>query len=298
MFRLDRFLTLYLFHPLNRLIERNSSVRISILMYHSISDHDDPGRHPYYQTNTKPEIFARHMQFLADNNYQVISLSDAISLIGGVQNPESQGSSSPATGHRSLVTEAPRYAVLTFDDGYRDFHDVAWPILKKHGFAATMFIPTGFISNERKRLNGRDCLTWDEVLTLAAEGATFGSHTVSHVQLYAIDRKAIDSELRASGRAIEDRLGRAVGYYSYAYAFPEHDEKFVCFYEALLRDAGYLCALTTRIGTIQPGNSPYCLKRIPVNSHDDAKLLQAKLEGGYDWLNRIQVMKKKVKFAG
>jgi len=35
------------------------------------------------------------------------------------------------------------------------------------------------------------------------------------------------------------------------------------------------------------------LKRIPVNSHDDEDLLRAKLEGAYDWLNRIQVMKKR-----
>jgi peptidoglycan/xylan/chitin deacetylase (PgdA/CDA1 family) len=263
-------------------------------MYHSIADQDDPGRHPYFQTNTKPEIFARQMQFLADNDYKVISLSEAIDLISG----QPPSGSPPVTGHRSLVTEAPRYAVLTFDDGYRDFHDNAWPILKKHGFTATMFLPTGFISSERKRLNGRDCLTWDEVVALAGAGAAFGSHTVSHVQLYSIDRKKIDNELGASRRAIEDRLGRAVGYYSYAYAFPEHDEKFVSIYEMSLREAGYLGALTTRIGTVKPGNNPYCLKRLPVNSCDDAELLQVKLEGGYDWLNRIQVMKKKIRFAG
>ena len=32
---------------------------------------------PYFQTNTQPEIFSRHMQYLADNNYKVISLSEA-----------------------------------------------------------------------------------------------------------------------------------------------------------------------------------------------------------------------------
>ena len=161
-----------------------------------------------------------------------------------------------------------------------------------------MFLPTGYISDDRKQLNGRDCLTWTEVEKLSTRGAAFGSHTVSHVQLYSIDRNAMDGELRASRRAIEDRLGRAVGYYSYAYAFPEHDQKFVDFYEKNLREAGYLGALTTRIGTVKPGYNPYCLKRIPVNSQDDAKLLQTKLEGGYDWLHRVQVMKKKIRFAG
>ena len=79
--RLDRLLTLYFFHPLRKILSKKDGTRISILMYHSISDQDDPGRHPYFQTNTRPEIFARHMQFLADNNYNVISLSEALSLI-------------------------------------------------------------------------------------------------------------------------------------------------------------------------------------------------------------------------
>jgi peptidoglycan/xylan/chitin deacetylase (PgdA/CDA1 family) len=306
--RLDRFLTLYLFHPLTRILGRASGPRISILMYHSISDKDAEVSHPYFQTNTKPEIFTRQMQFLADNDYQVISLSEAIDLISDQSlssaspvtghQPPVTAVKPPVTGHRSPVTEAPRYVVLTFDDGYRDFHDVAWPILKKFGYAATMFLPTGCISSDRKQLNGRDCLTWDEVTSLAGQGAEFGAHTVSHVQLYQIDRKDIEHELRASKQTIEATLGKDVEHYSYAYAFPEQDQDFVDFYEKNLREAGYAGAVTTKIGTVKPGNNPYCLKRIPVNSQDDAELLQAKLECGYDWLNGAQVVKKRVKFAG
>lgn len=306
-------------------------------MYHSITDREAEVSHPYFQTNTKPEVFASQMQYLADNDYKVINLSEAVSLISG---------GSPQLLNQPIysITSPRKYCVLTWDDGYRDFHDVAWPVLKKHGFTATMFLPTGFISNERKRLNGRDCLTWDEVVALAGEGAAFGAHTVSHVQLYELYKTAanqpdssfprrrestynnlsflrrqestnatlsflrkqesiekltpIDYELRASKLQIEEKLGRPVEHYSYAYAFPEHDEKFVSFYDKSLREAGYQGAVTTRIGTVMPGDNTYCLKRIPVNSHDDTKLLQIKLEGGYDWLNRIQIMKKRLKFTG
>ena len=102
-----------------------------------------------------------------------------------------------------------------------------------------MFLPTGFISNERQCLNSRDCLTWDEVKALAGEGVAFGAHTVSHVQLYDIDRAKIAHELIASKVAIEEKLGKPVEHYAYALAFPEHDEKFVSFYEKSLREAGY-----------------------------------------------------------
>jgi len=305
--RLDRLLTLYFFHPLSRMLRRNSGTRISILMYHSVLETDDPNRHPYFQTNTKPEIFAQQMQFLADNNYNVISLSEAISLIGG----SPQIPNYPVTSPRKCV-------VLTWDDGYADFHDNAWPILKKHGFTATMFLPTGYISNDRKSLIGKNCLTWDEVTTLAGEGASFGAHTVSHVQLYELYKTAskqsnmsfprrresietmatIDYELRASKQAIEEKLGRPVDQYSYAYAFPEQDQKFVDIYGKALKREGYRSAVSTRIGTAKRGDSLYTLKRIPVNSHDDDGFLQAKLEGGYDWLHQLQSAKKKMRFAG
>jgi len=305
--RLDRLLTLYFFHPLSRMLRRNSGTRISILMYHSVLETDDPNRHPYFQTNTKPEIFAQQMQFLADNNYNVISLSEAISLIGG----SPQIPNYPVTSPRKCV-------VLTWDDGYADFHDNAWPILKKHGFTATMFLPTGYISNDRKSLIGKNCLTWDEVTTLAGEGASFGAHTVSHVQLYELYKTAskqsnmsflrrqesietmatIDYELRASKQAIEGKLGRPVDQYSYAYAFPEQDQKFVDIYGKALKREGYRSAVSTRIGTAKRGDSLYTLKRIPVNSHDDDGFLQAKLEGGYDWLHQLQSAKKKMRFAG
>jgi peptidoglycan/xylan/chitin deacetylase (PgdA/CDA1 family) len=304
--RFDRILTFAIHKALKKRDIGKEGIKIPILMYHSISDQEDSGCHPYFQTNTKPEIFSRHMQYLADNGYNVISLSDAVALISD------KSSSSLVTQSTNQPVTPRKYCVLTWDDGFRDFHDTAWPILKKHGFTASMFIPTGYISDDRKQLNGRDCLTWDEVKALAGNGVTFGAHTVSHVQLYDLRkaeakspdlsfprrRDSIDLELQASKRTIEERLGILIEHYSYAYAFPEHDRQFISFYEKSLQEAGYQCAVSTRIGTTKPGDNLYILKRIPANSHDDIELLRAKLEGGYDWLNRIQFMKKTIRFAG
>ena len=306
--RLDRLLTLYFFHPLRKILGQKEGPRISILMYHSISDQDDPNRQPYFQTNTKPEIFAQHMQYLADNNYKVIPLSEAISILANQpvtslplatsHETLNTGTPSLATSHKSQATKAPRYAVLTFDDGHRDFYAVAWPILKKFGYPATMFLPTGFVDNERKRLNGKECLTWDEVEALASQGAMFGAHTVSHIQLYGMDSRKIDHEISQSKREIEEKLHGRVEHYAYALAFPEHDEEFVTFYEKSLREARYRGAMSTRIGTVEPGDNLYRLKRLPVNTHDDIKLFQAKLESGYDWLYKFQYIKKKMSFVG
>ncbi|MCK8516783.1 polysaccharide deacetylase family protein [Methylonatrum kenyense] len=49
---------------------------------------------------------------------------------------------------RSGGKAAPNTIVLTVDDGYRDFHDVAWPLLKRHDVPATLFVTTGFVDGE------------------------------------------------------------------------------------------------------------------------------------------------------
>jgi hypothetical protein len=75
-FRLDRFLTLYFFHPLIRKKGPAEDKKIPILMYHSISDDKESVSHPYYHINTTPAVFAEHMRFLSENDYSVIDLKD------------------------------------------------------------------------------------------------------------------------------------------------------------------------------------------------------------------------------
>ena len=97
-FRIDRLLTLYLFGPLSRL-RKPKGLRVPILMYHSISDEPEKG-HPYYWINTSPARFAEQMKFLHDNNYRVISLSDAVDLIREQGSPS--GSPDRSSHHSNL----------------------------------------------------------------------------------------------------------------------------------------------------------------------------------------------------
>src|SRR6185369_12183946 len=105
------------------------------------------------------------------------------------------------------------------DDGFRNFHTEAFPVLQKHQFTATVFLPTGFIGDAadvpsgqsrvedngpaenaeaegvlvaplpgsqaspgrgRRSFKGTECLTWEEVRELRNSGIRFGSHTVTH----------------------------------------------------------------------------------------------------------------------
>jgi len=184
---------------------------------------------------------------------------------------------------------------LTFDDGFRDFHTAAFPVLQRHGFSATMYLPTAFIGDSRKEFNSREYLTWGEVAELHAARIEFGSHTVNHPTLAELSWPDIETELRESKTAIEHRLGYAITSFAYPYAYPQENRGFTGRLTETLRGQGYRNCVTTVVGRARPGDNPFCLSRLPVNSADDARFLSAKLEGAYDWLARPQALKKNVR---
>ncbi len=272
-FRLDRFVTLYLFRYITKKQTSAGDKRIPILMYHSVSDEKEKS-HSYYHVNTSPAVFDTHMRYLYENNYSVINLQDL------KKNFDTRDSS--------------KYVVITFDDGFYDFFTNAVPILKKYNFSATVFLPTGFIHNEKLSFKGKECMTWNEVRHLQSKGINFGSHTVTHPQLNNLSAKEIENEIKLSKQKIEDETGIIVKSFSYPYAFPE-DNEFGITLRALLKKCGYTNGVTTKIGTANKGGDTFFQPRLPVNTADDILFFRAKLQGAYDWLSVPQTFIKSIK---
>jgi peptidoglycan/xylan/chitin deacetylase (PgdA/CDA1 family) len=274
-FRFDRFTTLYVVNPIRRRIP-SSDPRVPILMYHSISEADESGVHPYYRTATAPPMFAMHMRYLYEQGYSTINLPEAIRLL-------------------QSGTLTNKHVVITFDDGYRDFHQHGFPALSKYGFTATVFLPTDYIGTAPVRFKDKDCLTWAEVRELRKYNICFGSHTVTHPQLSALDDQAVARELETSKKVIEDNIGESVDSFSYPYAFPEEKIAFTKMLRTALVASGYDQGVSTRIGAARSEEDRYFLRRLPVNSLDDVALFDAKLQGAYDWLHTIQHVSKRLK---
>jgi peptidoglycan/xylan/chitin deacetylase (PgdA/CDA1 family) len=264
--RIDRLASLYLGHPAARVLGLASRPRVPILMYHSISDNLFAKSHPYYQINTSPSVFARQMRWLRQSGYRTMDLPE---MLGAMQ------------AGRDLS----RTVVITFDDGYQDFYSDALPVMKQCGFTATIFLATDRIRDVSVRVEGADYLTWREVRELHAEGTQFGSHTVTHPDLRSLGPEQIDYELGYSKETIEQKLGAPVPSFSYPFAFPEEDRDFTRYLLDALANHGFENGVSTILGRARPGQNPLCLPRLPVNSWDDAALLRAKLEGGYDWMH-------------
>ena len=275
--RLDRLLTLNFFQPLRRAALAGNGFRLPILMYHSISDEPEENVSPYYRTATSPELFAAHMALLKTEGYEVLNLQSGLEKF-----------------RRGNYT-GEKIAVITFDDGFEDFYTAALPVLRQNNFGATVFLPTAFIGQERRNFKNRACMTWDEVRESAKAGIEFGSHTVNHPKLYELSLPQIRAELKESKMTIENEVGRPVSSFAYPYAFPSADRAFVKVFLESLKEAGYACNVTTKIGLAGKNDDPFTLKRLPINSADDEALFLAKLAGAYDWLAWPQENFKAVK---
>lgn len=103
-----------------------------------------------------------------------------------------------------------RGAVLTFDDGFANFSEVVWPVLRELGVPVILFVPTGFVDETSPSpLSGAPLkpVTWNDLRRMAREGLSVGSHSVTHRDLRRLSDKELHWELWRSQQRLQDELG-------------------------------------------------------------------------------------------
>ena len=186
-----------------------------------------------------------------------------------------------------------RRLLVTFDDGYLDNYDVAWPLLHEAGLPAAVFLTVGYIGKgeplphdrrygvapERCRL-----MSWRHVRELADAGVGIGSHGMSHRSFTRLTRAEARAELREAKQRIEDEIGREV----HAFAFPSGHARRE--HVALAVEAGYRMSFGTRAGVNRTGARAHLLRRNVIESADEADTLVEVLRGALDayWLKDLR----------
>lgn len=279
--------------------------RVLILSYHRVvEDFESEQRRAIPGLLLSVATFERQLDELLRAGFDIVPLGEAMRVVSGELEPRRDA------------------AVLTFDDGYRDVYDHAFPVLARRGHPATVYLASGLVSSgarfphdrlyhliklklggssgrtrnvvaselvdaraalavERlisrrpadellrliarieKSLGGAadpvppsgEPLSWEMVAKMAEAGIEFGAHTVNHVVLTHESEEAIDREIAASKREIEQRLGRPVRDFAYPNGY--YDQRVVA---ALVRH-GFRSAVTTEDLPNRVGGDPFRLKR-------------------------------------
>lgn len=238
---------------------------IRILLYHSINELRQN------DVNVRESQFRKQLDFLR-TRYSVIALEEAVATL------------------KKGVRPLKRCVALTFDDGYKDNYQVAFPLLKEKGFHATIFLLTGggpnreltHLIDDQPQYNR--LLSWEEVREMASAGISFGSHGETHVRLTDLPTDPLTRETLSSKEKIETEIRGPVYFFSYPYGV---DGDFDRRAEFFVRETGYEAAFSAIFGTNGEQGNPYALKRIGIEASDTLFTFRAKLNGALSLLSLL-----------
>ncbi len=228
-----------------------------ILVYHQIGA--GLGR----QMEVTEEAFTAHLDWIQANG-SVVSLEDALAA------PSAPG--------------ADRRHVLTFDDGYDDFHRHGYPELKRRGMPFTLYLTTHPTdSGEALTPGGRaEPLTWGQVEEMAAGGLmTLGAHTHRHPDLRHLAPDQVEEDLGTSDALIEQRLGIAPRHFTYPWGYwsPTADPVVRRRYASATVGSGPALISPLDLHTVT---------RIPVQLSDRTWLFTRKMYGGFRLEDKVR----------
>lgn len=214
---------------------QDSPASAVILMYHHVSTSTPR------VTSVNADEFREHLEYLRDNRFTVLPLEDIVTALrNGEPLPD-------------------RSAAITFDDGYRNNYDTAYPMLREFGFPFTLFISSGLVGS-----NANLYLNWDQIREMSANGVTIANHGISHLYLLARqdgeDEAAwlqrIEHEIVTAEETIQAETGQS--HKLFAYPYGEYDRTI----QTLVENLGFV-GLGQHSGPVSARSDFTALPRFP-----------------------------------
>lgn len=236
---------------------------LPVLTWHSISDTAGP-------TAIDAATFRMQVDELARQGYRALTVAEFV------------------TWQRAPTAVAGRRALLTFDDGYADFANAAFPVLGTHGYPAVVFLPTGRIgaredwagANQPPRL----LLDWATVRGLAAAGVEFGGHGVTHADLTRLSPAARRAEIVGCRDDLAARV--AVAARSFAAPYGRVDAAVVADIER-----HFDVAFGTRFDLARPGDPRCDVPRIEMHYFRDQRRWRSFLRGDHAYFHTRRALR-------
>jgi peptidoglycan/xylan/chitin deacetylase (PgdA/CDA1 family) len=226
--------------------------RIPVLCYHQFTE-DSESNNKMVVTRAE---FESQMHYLASNDYQVLSLSELQRFL---------------KGKKELPTKS---VVITIDDGYKSYLEVAYPILKKFNFPSTMFVYPEFIGAGL-------ALKWRDVQYLSkAPLVDIQSHSKTHDSLSPLPSgeshedylSRLKVEVEGADKILSSRTGQTVDYFAYPYGNSSLE------IIELLEQNDYELAFTVQKGSNPSFSAPFLLHRTMIYGGDSLNTFKRSLD--------------------
>jgi len=229
---------------------------VPVFMYHHVNQHKGD------MVTVTPEVFEQQMKYLHTSGYKTLKPGELLSYIKG----------------DTVFNE--KAVMITFDDGWLDNYIYAYPVLKKYGINATIFIASHWIDEASKAalpdtaqipnheesasLISRNeaykvVLNWDLVKEMDDSGLIeFHSHTQNHVKCHHLSEQDLTAELTVSRQTIEEKLRRKCDFL--CWPMGRYNDLTV----KTAKEIGYKALFTTDLGIADKTADPFAVKRIAV----------------------------------
>jgi len=245
------------------------SKKLTILIYHSVN--------PPHPNSVTSENFSKQLQYLL-SHFEVIGIYELIDLLNRGEIPS-----------RNSV-------VLTFDDGYEDNYQYAYPLLKEYDCTATIFVCTGFVNRlvditqktiyKHLSYDGLQPLSWEQIKEMADGGITFGVHTHFHKILTGLPLKKAEEEILTSRDILQEVLSRPINVLAYPWGFFNND------LIKILKNNDFVAACSTICSTRNRKRDLFALRRAGIDATDSMREFILKVNGGYDFISLMHRLKR------
>ena len=225
-------------------IAADDGVRVSVLGYHDFSETDQET-----EMKIRTSKFRKQMEALRDLGLSVISMEDFEAW---------------KRGEKDIPKKS---VVITIDDGWKSVYDDAFPVLKEMKYPFTIFLYKNYVDG------GGKALTTPMIKEMMENGATIGSHSVSHPYPATVKKhrkagpdaydKFLRDEMGESKRFLESSFGTATTSFAYPGGF-QTTEMF-----KLAEEFGYQSLFTVLPGKVKIDTPNHSLPRyVILGTHD------------------------------
>jgi peptidoglycan/xylan/chitin deacetylase (PgdA/CDA1 family) len=197
-------------------------------MYHRFDENKYPS------TNIQMNIFLEQIQLIKDLNYDFIH---------------------PENFEKNFnIPKKQKKILITIDDAFQSFYEVAWPFLKENKIPFILFVSTEPVGN-------KGYMTWDQIKEVEQESfAIIGHHSHSHDYLIDVSNEDFIKDIETANKIFTEKIGYIPSLFSYPFGeYSEFMRQYI--------SKNFTYAFGQHSGVIDVNKEKFQLPRFPINEN-------------------------------